>query len=81
MAVHPCIELIPIKKNLLHGVKEGSDEDTDQVIIDVLQNNTEENINMQDIDRSHWLGKRKHDDNAPKPTVVKCSKYSVRSRK
>ena len=42
---------------LLHGIEEESNENTDQRVIDVLNESMGETISIQDIDRTHRLEK------------------------
>ena len=37
-------------------------------------------IIIHDIDRTHRLGKRKLDNNAPRPIIVKFTRYNVRNK-
>ena len=39
-----------------------------------------EGITIHDIDRTHRLGKRKLDNNVPRPIIVKFARYNVRDR-
>ena len=43
---------------VVHGVEEDNNGDNDQAILDVLDSNMRKKITTQDIDRSHWLGKK-----------------------
>ena len=56
---------------LVHGVEENNNEDTDQEIINIVKNDLGEEITIHDIDRTHRLGKRKLDNNVPRPIIVK----------
>ena len=65
---------------LVHGVEEKNNEDTDQEIINIVKNDLGEEITIHDIDRTHRLGKRKPDNNVPRPINVNFTKYSVCNR-
>ena len=39
-----------------------------------------EEITIHDIDRTHRLGKRKLDNNVPRPIIVKFTRYNVHDR-
>ena len=39
-----------------------------------------EEITIHYIDRTHCLGKRKLDNNVPRPIIVKFTRYNVRNR-
>ena len=65
---------------LVHGMEENNNEDTDQEIINIVKNDLGEEITIHDIDRTHRLGKRKLDNNVPRPIIVKFTRYNVRNR-
>ena len=67
---------------LVHGiVVEDTVEDTDEKIINILQQSMDETIKPEDIDRSHRLGKPKSSKNAkPCPLIVKFVRYNTRNR-
>ena len=44
---------------LIHGVKENEKDDTDEVVIEFFQKEMKEKLSVNDIDRSHRLGKNK----------------------
>ena len=56
---------------LVHGVEEKKNEDIDQQVINIVKNDLGEVIANHDIDRTHRLGKRKLDNNIPRPIIVK----------
>ena len=56
---------------LVYGMEENNNEDTDQEIINIVKNDLGEEITIHDIDRTHRLGKRKLDNNVPRPIIVK----------
>ena len=62
---------------LVHGVEEKSNEDTEQEFINIVKNDLEEEITIHDIDRTHRLGKRKLENNVPRPIIVKFTRYNV----
>ena len=59
---------------LVHGMEENNNEDTDQEIINIVKNDLGEEIIIHVIDRTHRLGKRKLDNNAPRLIVVKFTR-------
>lgn len=73
---------------LLHGIPEPinseesavkkSNEDTDKIAIDILNSKLGININKQDIDRSHRLG-RSGKRGKPRPIIIKFVAYNKRS--
>ena len=56
---------------LVHGVEEKKNEDIDQEVINIVKNDLGEVTANHDIDRTHRLGKRKLDNNIPRPIIVK----------
>ena len=66
---------------LVHGIVEETVEDTDEKIINTLQQSMDETIKPEDIDRSHRFGKPKSSKNAnPLPVIVKFVRYNTRNR-
>ena len=66
---------------LVHGMAEEIVEDTDEKIINTLQQSMDETIKPEDIDRSHRLGKPKSSKNAkPRPIIIKFVRYNTRNR-
>ena len=65
---------------LIHGIDEENQENTDEVVINVLKKEMDEEITHLDIDRSHRLGNRKLDKSKPRPIIIKFSRYNVRAR-
>ena len=66
---------------LIHGIVEETAEDTDEKIINTLQQSMDETIKPEDIDRSHRLGKPKFSKNAkPRPMIVQFTRYNTRNR-
>ena len=65
---------------LVYGVEEKNNEDTDQEIINIVKNDLGEEISIHDTDMTHRLGKRKLDNNVPRPTIVKLTRYNVHKR-
>ena len=61
---------------LIHGIVEETTENTDEKIINTLQQSMDETIKPEDIDRSHRLGKPKSSKDAkPRPMIVKFTRY------
>ena len=68
------------RNHLLVHRGEEKKKNTDQEIINTVKNDLEEEITIHDIDRTHRLGKRKPDNNVPRPINVNFTKYSVCNR-
>ena len=65
---------------LLHGVREDEEENTDEIILSTIATEIGININEEDIDRTHRLGKPNRRDGKPRPIIVKFTRYNVRNK-
>ena len=66
---------------LVHGIVEETIEDTDEKIINTLQQSMDETLKPEDIDWSHRLAKPKSSKNAkPRPLIVKFVRYNTLNR-
>ena len=66
---------------LKHGIVKETAEDTDEKIINKLQQSMDETIKPEDIDKSHRLCKPKSSKNAkPRPMILKFTRYNTRNR-
>ena len=66
---------------LVHRIVEETLEDTDEKIMNTLQQSMDETITPEDIDRSHRLGNSKSSKNTkPRPIIVKFVRYNTRNR-
>ena len=63
---------------LLHGIEEESNENTDQCVIDVLNESMDETISIQDIDQTHRLPGKKPNGKS-RPVIVKFVRYNTRN--
>lgn len=61
---------------LLHGIEEEKDEVTDDKVISVLQEKMELQIDKEDLDRSHRIGKPS--PQKKRPIIVKFARYNIR---
>ena len=67
-----CQEQYPRRNCLLiYGIDEENQENTDEVVINVLKKEMDEEITHLDIDRSHRLGNRKLDKSKHRPIIIK----------
>ena len=64
---------------LIHGIDEENQENTDDVVINVLKKEMDEEITHLDIDRSHRLGNQKLGKSKPRPIIINFSRYNVRA--
>ena len=63
---------------LIHGLTETKTEDTDEMVLDVINNKLNIEMCQTNIDRSHRLGKRKGPGQKPRAVVVKFTRYNDR---
>lgn len=64
---------------LIHGIKELKDEDTDKQVIDFCKDNLGINLTLQDLERTHRLGKPRTDKTKNRPIIAKFSSYRTRN--
>ena len=66
---------------LLHGVKEKTDENTNEQLIETINKsiNLDTPITSNDIDRSHRLGRPKTNTDRPRPIIIKFCSYQKRN--
>ena len=62
---------------LLHGIEETKGEDTDNIVLEVLNNDMDLNISKTDLDRSHKIGNPKSKKKS-RPIIVKFVRYNDR---
>ena len=65
---------------LIHGIEEKNDENTDNVVVEMINDNLGVNITENDLDRSHRLGKKDSNRSKPRPIIVKLARYNTRSK-
>ncbi len=63
---------------LLHGVAESRNENTTNIAVDKLNHHLGTDLSPSNIDRSHRLGKPRHDSRRPRPIIVKFTSYQHR---
>ena len=63
---------------LIHNVPEEKDENTDDKVINVIQEKVGENVGIEDIDRTHRLGAYR--TGKVRPIIIKFSRYHTRNR-
>ena len=63
---------------LIHGLTETKTEDTDEMVLDVINNKLNIEMSQISIDRSHRLGKRKGPGQKPRAIIVKFTRYKDR---
>lgn len=63
---------------LLHGVRENSNEDTDDIVVKTISENLDIDIQKEDLDRTHRIGKGNRADGKARPIIIKFARYNVR---
>ena len=63
---------------LIHGLTETKTEDTDEMVLDVINNKLNIELSQISIDRSHRLGKWKGPGQKPQAIIVKFTRYKDR---
>ena len=64
---------------LIHGLPESKNENTDELVIETIQEEMGEAIEKDEIDRSHRLGATKNNDKT-RPVIIKIARYNARCR-
>ena len=63
---------------LLHGVRENSNENTDDIAVKTISENLDIDIQKEDLDRTHRVGKGNRADGKARPIIIKFARYNVR---
>ena len=56
---------------LIHGLKEEMDETTDDWVLKLFREELNENVLLEDLDRTHRIGKKSYSSSKPRPVIVK----------
>ena len=64
---------------LIHGLPESKNENTDELVIDTIKEKMGEEIEKDEIDRSHRLGAPKNNGKS-RPIIIKFVRYNTRCR-
>ena len=60
---------------LLYSVKENKKENTDEVIIEILEKEMQKGVSVNDIDRSNRLGEKT--GSRPWLIIIKLARYNI----
>ena len=63
---------------LIHGLTETKTEDTDEMVLDVINNKLNIEMSQINIDRGHRLGKWRGPAQKPRAIIVKFTRYENR---
>ena len=64
---------------LIHGLPESKNENTDELVIDTIKQKMREEIEKNEINRSHRLGAPKNNGKS-RPVIIKFVRYNTRCR-
>ena len=62
------------------GIQENEGENTDEVVLRLVNKKMETELAASDIHRIHRIGKKKISSNKPRPIIVKLTRYNVRNK-
>ena len=65
---------------LVHGVEEEQNEDTDKIVIKLIRDTLEEDVSLEDLDRTHRIGSPRNSSGKTRPIIIKFARYNVRRR-
>ena len=60
---------------LIHGVEENSNEDTDKLVLNIINNDLETDLTEVAIDRTHRTGDQKKKRKTARPIIAKFVRY------
>ena len=63
---------------LVHGVTEKPNEDVEKEVMEIFQEKLEAEVAQTDISRMHRLGKKRTDEDKPRPIIVRFLSYRQR---
>ena len=61
----------------MHGVEEQEQENTDNIVLNVIKEHLDKELSVKDLDRSHRIGKR-NSNSKRRPIMVKFISYNNR---
>ena len=64
---------------IVHGIDEKPNENTDKIVMDLLQNKLEAGVTQNEVSRTHRLG-RKREDNKARPIIMRLISYRQRKK-
>ena len=64
---------------LVHGIAETIDENTDDLVLQTINEKLDVEITKNEIDRSHRIGRKKNGQR-PRPIIVKLTRYNTRKK-
>ena len=65
---------------LLRSITEGKRENTDDLVLETLNEEMYVDLNPSDLDRTHRIGQKKASSNKPRAVIIKFVSYNTRKR-
>ena len=65
---------------LLHGITESECENTDDLVLEILNEKMHVDLTFSDLDRTHLIGRKKASSNKSRPVIIKFVSYNTRKR-
>ena len=65
---------------LLHGIAEGEREQTDDLVLETLNEKMHVDLTPSDLDRTHRIGQKKASSDKPRAVILKFVSYNTRKR-
>ena len=64
---------------LLHGTAEGERENTDELVLETLNEKMHIDLTPSDLDRTHCIGQKKASSKKPRAVIIKFVSYNTRN--
>ena len=65
---------------LLHGIAEGERENTDDLVLETLNEKVHVDLTLSDLDRTYRIGQKKASSNKPRAIIIRFVSYNTRKR-
>lgn len=65
---------------LVHGIEENNNENTDDLVVQFINEKLDLDVTENDIDRSHRIGRYDKNKKKVRPIIIKFARYNVRSK-
>ena len=65
---------------LLHGIAVGERENTDDLVLETLNDKSHVDLTLSDLDRTQRIGQKKASSNKPRAVIIKYVSYNTRKR-
>ena len=66
--------------NIIHGLKEEKNESANDKVVKLFREELNEDVLLEDLDRTHRIGKKKDSSSKPRPIIVKFARYNIREK-